>query len=138
MHIQKNISRKVFFKAMTVLSLGLMTWIWYRISSFQSEQESLLEYRHGIDLPFGISYFEKYYIVRSRNSIRAFSTSCTHAGCRIVKGDENSLQCNCHGSRFEATTGKPMKGPAIKSLQEFDCQFDQKTGQWVVRLIAKV
>ena len=131
---QKSISRNLFLKIVTGLILGLVAWIWYNLTNFQTEQENSLEFRHGQDIPMGISYFEKYYLIRTENSLRAFSTTCTHAGCRIGKGNGNSLQCNCHGSRFEAETGKPLKGPAIKPLQEFECRFDEKNGQWVVRM----
>ena len=138
MQKQKNISRKIFIRSLAVLSFGFMSWIWYRISSFQTERESRMEFRHGNDIPMGISYFEKYYLIRTKHSVRAFSTTCTHAGCRIGKGNGNLLQCNCHGSRFEAETGKPLKGPAIIPLQEFECRFDEKTGQWVVRMHEKL
>lgn len=135
---QKSISRNAFIRIVTGLILGLVGWIWYRLSGFQTERESRMEFRHGTDIPLGISYFEKYYLIRTENSLRAFSTTCTHAGCRIGKGNGNSLQCNCHGSRFEAETGKPLKGPAIKPLQEFECRFDEKSGQWVVWMKAVV
>ena len=131
---QKLISRNSFFRIVAGLVLGLVAWLWYRISGFQTERESRMEFRHGNNIPLGVSYFEKYYLIRTENSVRAFSTTCTHAGCRIGKGNENLLQCSCHGSRFEAETGKPLKGPAIKPLQEFECSFDEKAGQWVVRL----
>jgi Rieske Fe-S protein len=131
---QKSISRYAFIRMATGLIVGLVGWIWYRLSGFLIERENSLEFRHGSDIPMGISYFEKYYLIRTEKSLRAFSTTCTHAGCRIGKSNGNSLQCNCHGSRFDAETGKPLKGPAIKHLQEFECRFDEKTGQWVVRL----
>jgi Rieske Fe-S protein len=134
MNNHKPISRNTFFQILSGLIIGLAAWIWYRLSGFQTERESRMEFRHGNDIPFGISYFEKYYLFRTENSVRAYSTTCTHAGCLIGKGSGNSLQCSCHGSRFEAETGNPLKGPAIKPLQEFDCRFDEKTGQWVVRL----
>jgi len=135
---QKLISRNSFFRIVAGLVLGLVAWLWYRLSGFQTERESRMEFRHGNDIPLGISYFEKYYLIRTENSLRAFSTTCTHAGCRIGKGNETSLQCSCHGSRFEAETGNPLKGPAIKPLQEFECSFDEKAGQWVVRLQEKL
>ena len=96
-----------------------------------------MEFRHGPDLPLGISYFEKYYLFRSDKSVRAFLTTCTHAGCRIGQGAGTTLQCNCHGSQFNAETGNPVKGPAIKPLQEIECRFDQKTEHWVVSLKIK-
>jgi Rieske Fe-S protein len=131
---KKLVSRKTFIRIVAGLILGLVVWIWNKLAGFQTERESRMEFRHGNDIPLGISYFEKYYLIRTENSLRAFSTACTHAGCRIGKGNGNTLQCNCHGSRFDAETGKPLKGPAIKPLQEFECRFDAKTGQWVVRL----
>ena len=134
MGIQKPISRNTFFRITSGLILGLIGWIWYRLSGFQIEHENQMEYRHGLDLPMGLSYYEKYYLFRSDQSVRAFLTKCTHAGCRIGLGTATTLQCNCHGSQFDAKTGNPVKGPAIKPLQEIECRFDEKNGQWVVRL----
>lgn len=114
----------------------LFAWVWYRVSSFQTEKETRMEFRHGRDIPLGISYFGKYYLIRTKDSLRAFSTTCTHAGCRIGKNNGSLLQCSCHGSQFEAETGNPLKGPAIKPLQQLDCRFDEKAGQWVVRLLS--
>jgi Rieske Fe-S protein len=115
------------------LILGLIVWILYRLSGFQNERENNLEFRHGKDLPMGVSYFEKYYLFRQKDMVRAFSTTCTHAGCRIGKNSGAVLQCSCHGSQFEAETGKPLRGPAIKPLTELDCRYDEKNGQWVVK-----
>jgi len=138
MGIQKPISRNTFFRITTGLILGLIVWIWYRLSDFQTEQENRMEYRHGQGLPMGLSYYEKYYLFRSDQSVRAFLTKCTHAGCRIGLGTATTLQCNCHGSQFDAETGKPIKGPAIKPLQDIECSFDSKTKQWVVTMQVKL
>lgn len=133
MEKQKRISRKIFLRWTAGLSFGFAVWVWHRIANFQTERERRIEFGHSQDIPLGISYFGKYYISRTEKSVRAFSTTCTHAGCRIGKGDLNTLQCHCHGSRFEGETGKPIKGPAIKPLQELECRFDTKSDQWIVR-----
>lgn len=134
MNKRKLISRNTFLRMLAGLILGSTAWIWFRLSGFQTERENRMEFRHGNDIPLGISYFEKYYLFRNDQGVRAFLTQCTHAGCRIVTGSGNVLNCNCHGSKFEAETGKPLKGPAIKPLTELECRFDEKNGQWVVRL----
>ncbi|MFE3933226.1 Rieske (2Fe-2S) protein [Streptomyces goshikiensis] len=47
---------------------------------------------------------------------KAFSAQCTHAGCVLDKIDEGQGNCPCHGSRFDAATGKVLRGPATDPL----------------------
>jgi len=138
MEKQKRLSRKLFIRWISGLILGFAVWIWYRITNFQTERESLIEFRHSKDIPLGISYFGKYYIFRTENTLRAFSTTCTHAGCRIGKGNGDTLQCGCHGSQFKGENGKPTKGPAIKPLKELKCRLDLQSGQWIVKFHSSV
>jgi len=130
---QKTISRKLFIQSATGLAFGLAGVVWYKLAGFQSERDKSLEFIHE-QIPMGISYFGKYYLYRTDQSVKAFLTKCTHAGCRIGMGAGNTLQCNCHGSQFEAETGRPTKGPAIQPLQQIECRLDQAKGQWVVSL----
>lgn len=46
----------------------------------------------------------------------AFSTTCTHAGCSVNKVADGTIQCPCHGSRFNLD-GTVANGPAAKPLQ---------------------
>ncbi|MCH0539649.1 Rieske (2Fe-2S) protein [Streptomyces sp. MUM 203J] len=54
----------------------------------------------------------------AQGEYRAFSAQCTHAGCVLDKIVENEGNCPCHGSRFDVTTGKSLKGPATVPLPE--------------------
>ncbi|KMO97370.1 Rieske (2Fe-2S) protein [Streptomyces roseus] len=47
---------------------------------------------------------------------KAFSARCTHAGCVLDKIDDGQGNCPCHGSRFDVTTGKVLRGPATDPL----------------------
>ncbi|AWZ07929.1 MULTISPECIES: Rieske (2Fe-2S) protein [unclassified Streptomyces] len=49
---------------------------------------------------------------------KAFSAQCTHAGCVLDKIVEGQGNCPCHGSRFDAATGKVLRGPATDPLPE--------------------
>ncbi|MFD9308012.1 Rieske (2Fe-2S) protein [Streptomyces sp. NPDC060048] len=49
---------------------------------------------------------------------KAFSAQCTHAGCVLDKIVEGQGNCPCHGSRFDVTTGKVLRGPAGDPLPE--------------------
>lgn len=51
---------------------------------------------------------------------KAFSAQCTHSGCVLDKLIEGTGEgnCPCHGSRFDVTTGKAVRGPATDPLPE--------------------
>ncbi|MBO4256003.1 Rieske (2Fe-2S) protein [Streptomyces griseorubiginosus] len=49
-------------------------------------------------------------------SLKAYSTICTHAGCPINKLEGTTLVCPCHGSEFDARTGKVLRSPATEPL----------------------
>lgn len=47
----------------------------------------------------------------------AFSAVCTHAGCTVNFDKAGfTFDCPCHGSRFDATTGAALNGPASSPL----------------------
>lgn len=50
---------------------------------------------------------------------RAFSASCTHAGCTVQEVDE-VIRCLCHGSEFDISTGEALVGPAQEPLESFE------------------
>ncbi|MBC7638529.1 MAG: Rieske (2Fe-2S) protein [Rhodoferax sp.] len=45
----------------------------------------------------------------------AFSAICTHKGCTVAPAGAK-LNCPCHGSVFDAMTGKVLSGPASRAL----------------------
>jgi Rieske Fe-S protein len=54
----------------------------------------------------------------SEGEFKAFSTVCTHQGCKITKMDGDEIECGCHLSRFAVSDGSVAKGPATKPLEE--------------------
>jgi cytochrome b6-f complex iron-sulfur subunit len=47
----------------------------------------------------------------TKGAVVAFSAVCPHAGC-TVGAKSTPLKCPCHGSTFDAATGKNLSGPA--------------------------
>jgi Rieske Fe-S protein len=41
---------------------------------------------------------------------------CTHQGCKVDKVSGGRIDCPCHGSQFDASTGKVVGGPAPTPL----------------------
>jgi Rieske Fe-S protein len=52
----------------------------------------------------------------SDNTVHAFSATCTHQGCPVSQVAHGTIDCPCHGSQFDATTGAVVTGPATRSL----------------------
>ena len=50
-----------------------------------------------------------------QGTIVAFSAICTHMGCTVAPAG-NELHCPCHGSVYDAFTGKVLRGPAPRPL----------------------
>jgi Rieske Fe-S protein len=52
----------------------------------------------------------------SGGTIHAFSAVCTHQGCTVGSVSGGVIKCPCHGSRYDASTGKNIGGPAPSPL----------------------
>jgi nitrite reductase/ring-hydroxylating ferredoxin subunit len=52
----------------------------------------------------------------TEGDFKAFSTICTHQQCPITKLEGDEIECTCHGSRFKASDGSVVNGPASKPL----------------------
>lgn len=47
---------------------------------------------------------------------KAFSSKCTHKGCAVNKVADGTIDCPCHGSKFNLD-GTVAKGPATEPLE---------------------
>ena len=70
----------------------------------------------------------KVVLIRSGDdNVRAFSAVCTHQGCTVTSIANNVITCPCHASRFSATTGDVISGPAPRPLPVIN--VDVRNGQ---------
>ena len=49
-------------------------------------------------------------------TVHAFSATCTHQGCTVDRVAAGTIDCPCHGSRFDVATGAVVSGPAPRPL----------------------
>ncbi len=59
-------------------------------------------------------------------SLYAFDDVCTHEGCSLAEGELDGIliECPCHGSRFDVTTGHPVVGPATEPADTFEVHVE--------------
>jgi len=53
-----------------------------------------------------------------KGTIKAFSATCTHAGCAVTEVKGGTINCNCHGSKFKVSDGSVKNGPANRPLAQ--------------------
>jgi Rieske Fe-S protein len=52
----------------------------------------------------------------SANKVVGFSAICTHQGCVVTSISNGTIDCPCHGSRFDLLTGRVVTSPATRPL----------------------
>ena len=54
--------------------------------------------------------------------LHAWDDYCTHQQCSLAEGElENTIvECPCHGSQFDITTGEAVQGPAADPVDIFE------------------
>lgn len=58
---------------------------------------------------------------------KAFSAVCTHQSCLVSRIADGTIDCMCHGSKFSATDGSVVIGPATEPLAEVAITVDGET-----------
>ncbi|MDP2014906.1 MAG: Rieske (2Fe-2S) protein [Actinomycetota bacterium] len=56
----------------------------------------------------------------SAGQFNGFTAICPHQGCLVSRVEDNEIICPCHGSRFSASDGSVINGPAEVGLQTAD------------------
>jgi cytochrome b6-f complex iron-sulfur subunit len=59
----------------------------------------------------------------TQGTVVGFSAICTHMGCTVAPAGKQ-LDCPCHGSVYDAATGKNLSGPAPRPLAPFPVHLD--------------
>ena len=60
-------------------------------------------------------------VTRIEGVLYGFGDTCTHRGCSLATGEVlgTAIECECHGSVFDMTTGAVVEGPAEEPVPSF-------------------
>ena len=61
-------------------------------------------------------------IANIEGDLHAWDDVCTHQQCSLAEGDLDGtiVECPCHGSQFDVTTGEAVTGPATEPVDVFE------------------
>ncbi len=132
----KYINRKTFIRLLTFGTATALVALWGNMIGKQKQiaAEPVVTKLNAAKIGNGIFFFELFILVKSDTSLKVFSNRCTHAGCRINQEIAGQLVCPCHGSRYEAATGKVVQGPAGIALSKIPYATDTKTGEITITI----
>ena len=71
-------------------------------------------------------------IANADGHVYAIDDTCTHMGCSLATGelDGTTITCPCHGSQFDATSGRVLRGPAQEPVRSH--QVEIRAGELLV------
>jgi len=61
-------------------------------------------------------------VARAGGILYAFSDICTHRQCNLSASDleATTIECECHGSVFDITSGAVLNGPATEPIDTYE------------------
>jgi thiosulfate dehydrogenase [quinone] large subunit len=71
----------------------------------------------GSTMPFDANDGNPAILFRTKAGVFAYSAVCSHQGCTVAYDAlSHSMNCPCHGAKFDSTTGAVLVGPAVTAL----------------------
>lgn len=129
------VSRRQFIQLglLTVGAGWMGTWLQSRLfPTTDTTQEAVPVSFPLSELPVGGTKLITYsgvsvLVLRTKESLRAFSLVCTHLGCIVQwQKDKNEFYCPCHDGRFDEF-GDVLAGPPPIPLEQFPVNVDGDT-----------
>lgn len=132
--LKSVLSRKRFLK-LTALLLSIYPAKLFidLLGNSQNSQINGTQHSIPIDLPEGITFYNKIIAYQSGKNLHFYSSDCPHLGCQINRFDKEQLVCPCHGSRF-SLEGNVLEGPATQNLSKLNYTKDSANQRYIVHL----
>ena len=110
-------------KVLLGAGLGLVTAVVAACSTYGKKPEAPAAPAANViaktaDVPVGSGLIVDKIVVTQpvAGQFKGFSATCTHKGCTVDKIADGTIDCPCHGSKFNLD-GSVAKGPAQKPLE---------------------
>ena len=128
--VRRRTLRQLLMLSGAIPLAGVLVSLLRRVQAQQTPETLALP----ADLPEGLSVAGAVIVYQDGSGdLRAYSSRCTHLGCRIDRILDGEAACPCHGSRFRAD-GSVARGPAARPLDPVRLEPDKTTGGWIARV----
>ncbi|WP_157248429.1 Rieske (2Fe-2S) protein [Nonomuraea typhae] len=112
------LTRRALVTRGAVTGAASVLFLWPRPAEAEAETaKPVLARTKDIRVGGGKIVKGKYVITRpKKNVFRCFSATCTHQGCTVASVSGGTINCPCHGSKYDIATGAVVRGPAPRAL----------------------
>lgn len=114
-----NQNRRNFIKLLYAGLFAALLLVWNKLTQNHIKAQEAKNRILPLNINKPVSFHNNYIVLNEDGETRVFSSHCTHLGCKIHEFRNGRLICPCHGSEYDLD-GKPIKGPAFKSLPQLD------------------
>jgi Rieske Fe-S protein len=114
------LTRRALITRVGAAGAGSVVFLWPSAAEAESEAAGpVLASAKGSPVGGGKIVKGKYVITQPKKGLyKCFSAKCTHQGCTVASVSRGAINCPCHGSKFSATTGRVLNGPAKRPLAQ--------------------
>ena len=130
--MSKKLSRRSLISWVGALTLAYPL---FRFIGFKVPRKPVRVDIHKAAPTNGIIVTSDFILFDKKDTCWALSRKCTHLGCKLNYLEESDiLECPCHQSKFNSTTGAVIEGPAKKPLQFFTVEKRDNDPLYVVTI----
>lgn len=128
----KSITRRSLISWLGALTL---TYPILRFIGFKVPRKPIQVDIHKSAPANGIIISSDFILFDKDGSCWALSRKCTHLGCKLNYLEEtNILECPCHQSKFNSTTGAVIEGPAKRPIHFYAVEKRDNDPLYVVTM----
>lgn len=131
-HMPRKFSRRFLMLWLGALPL---TYPLFRFIGFKVPRKPVRVDIHKPAPANGIIVTSDFILFDRNDACWALSRKCTHLGCKLNYLEElDILECPCHQSKFNPTSGAVIEGPAKKSLHFYAVEKRNNDPLYVVTM----
>lgn len=119
--VKKRTFLKKFVNFLPLAGFASVAFPAFELVSFRENAKQKVKIKIS-SIKFDINELNGFFLIKTKNSYKAFSRTCTHLGCSLKYDSLNQkFVCPCHKSEF-SLNGEVLKSPAKEPMREVNVE----------------